>query len=75
MPGRLGGASPGFPATGEVYAACTRPIAEPVELLAVVRDADELTRRPEGWGEVCGQPDSLDWVRRRLGSFQDWQER
>jgi hypothetical protein len=60
-----------IPATGEVYAACTRPIAEPVELLAVVRDADELTRRLDGWGEVCGQPDSLDWVRRRLVSFQD----
>jgi hypothetical protein len=54
--------------TGELYLACLGPREEGgggVEVLARVADADRLERMLGGWRERCGEPGSLQWLRRR----------
>jgi hypothetical protein len=54
--------------TGELYLARLGPREEGgggVEVLARVADADRLERMLGGWRERCGEPGSLQWLRRR----------
>ena len=39
---------------------------ESVTVLGVVRARDVVERLLDGWGEVCGEPDSLAWVLERV---------
>jgi hypothetical protein len=39
---------------------------ETVYVLDVIHGRDEIERVLAGWSEVCGEPDSIDWVRRAL---------
>jgi hypothetical protein len=36
-----------------------------VHLLAATMDGEELDRRLEGWRDVCGKPNSLEWLLER----------
>lgn len=49
--------------TGELYALCLSH--GPVELLGVFIDREACERALAGWAEACGEPHSLEWVRRR----------
>ena len=40
-----------------------------VEVLARSRDCARLARSLTGWRDVCGERDSLAWLRRQLGSL------
>lgn len=54
--------------TGELYLARLGPREEGgggVEVLARVVDAERLERMLAGWRERCGEPGSLQWLRRR----------
>ncbi len=54
--------------TGELYLARLGPREEGgggVEVLARVADAERLERMLGGWRERCGEPGSLQWLRRR----------
>ena len=54
--------------TGELYLARLGPREEGgggVEVLARVADSERLERMLDGWRERCGEPGSLQWLRRR----------
>jgi hypothetical protein len=40
-----------------------------VEVLARSRDWTRLARRLTGWREICGERESVSWLRSRLASF------
>jgi hypothetical protein len=57
--------------TGEVYAVRHgRPEdgGGRVEILGRFAGEPEMRRAFDGWREVCGQPDSTSWLRRRAAS-------
>lgn len=39
-----------------------------VEVLGVIASADEVHRALSGWEQAMGQPNSLQWLRSRVGS-------
>lgn len=58
-------------ATGEVYAVCLsaggwNQYGGQVEILAVGLSRADCDRLLDGWGEVCGGPESLQWVRAKF---------
>ncbi|HWF25995.1 MAG TPA: hypothetical protein VG275_11135 [Solirubrobacteraceae bacterium] len=60
--------------TGEVYAVTA---GRPEEVLAVLADSagrphprEHVDWLLDGWGERCGDPGSLDWVRDRVGAHR-----
>jgi hypothetical protein len=56
--------------TGELYLVRLGPRQEgggAVEVLARAEDAERLERMLSGWRQECGQPRSLQWLRRRTG--------
>jgi predicted nucleic acid-binding Zn-ribbon protein len=58
--------------TGELYLVRAGDPAEGgggVEVLARSRDWSRLARRLTGWREICGERESLSWLRSRLASF------
>ncbi len=58
--------------TGELYLVRLGPAEDgtgEVQVLGRARDRNELERALEGWREVCLQPDSLTWLRRRAASL------
>ena len=56
-------------ATGELYVMQHEGTAGGgrVDVLGRFRSFAELHRRIRGWEEVCGEPDSIDWLLGRAG--------